>query len=256
MHTGLGVNAVVMGLVMFFVFFGGSSQRITGMGFSLVAAPFLVIVLGPVSGVLIANLCGGTSSMMILSRVWADVEWRKVAVLLPAAFVGLGIGIGVAKATPIAWLEIIIGLMVAISLSISLLIRSRRHISGTVPLATTGVFSGLMSYTAGVGGPAVSVYAVLSNWPQTKFAATVQPYFAVTAFSAVLGKYLFIEGSVPTLQWWIWALIGGALLSGVAFGDWASRRVKPAQARTALIVVAYCGSLLTVCKGAIDLLGT
>lgn len=250
----VGSNVGVVALVVFFVFFGATSQRITGMGFALVAAPFLVILLGPIGGVLIANLCGALSSSLILTRVWKQVEWRKVALLIPTAFLGIATGILVSKVVPSAWLEISVGLIVFVSLSASLLVRSRRQIDGPVLLGSAGYASGFMSYTAGVGGPAVSIYAVLSNWQQIKFAATVQPYFFVTGMTSLLGKVFFIDGSVPNLSWWLWLAIGAALFSGVAAGDIASKHVKPSHARAALITVAYIGSVLTIVKGLVTLI--
>ncbi len=254
MDQAIGSNVGAVVLVVFFVFFGATSQRITGMGFALVAAPFLVILLGPISGVLLANLCGALSSSLILTRVWSQVEWRKVGLLVPTAFLGIATGILVSKAVPSAWLEISVGLIVFLSLSASLLVRSRRQIDGPVILGSAGYASGFMSYTAGVGGPAVSIYAVMSNWQQTKFAATVQPYFFITGMTSLLGKVIFIDGAVPNLPWWFWVVIAVALFSGVAAGDVASKRVKPAHARIALITVAYTGSVLTIGKGLLALI--
>ena len=45
-------------LVIAAVLIGSSMQRITGMGFALVAAPFLVLLLGPIDGVIVVNVCG------------------------------------------------------------------------------------------------------------------------------------------------------------------------------------------------------
>ena len=44
------------------VFVGASTQRISGMGFALVASPFLVIVLGPHAGITLVNLLGAKAT--------------------------------------------------------------------------------------------------------------------------------------------------------------------------------------------------
>ena len=58
-------------------FAGAVAQRSTGMGFALLASPFLTLVLGPFEGILVANVCGTVASALNLSQVWRDVDWRR-----------------------------------------------------------------------------------------------------------------------------------------------------------------------------------
>lgn len=51
------------------VFVGAAMQRLTGMGFALVSAPFVVLIMGPVTGIVLVNVCGALSSLLILFRV-------------------------------------------------------------------------------------------------------------------------------------------------------------------------------------------
>src|SRR5699024_7234844 len=63
----------------------------------------------------------------------------------------------------------------------------------------TGLLSGAMSAAAGAGGPAVSAYAVLTNWQQRSFAATLQPFLVAGTASAVVMKVIvngWARGSV------------------------------------------------------------
>lgn len=76
-------------LVLVAVLVGASMQRITGMGFALVAAPFLVPLLGPVDGVILVNLCSVLTAAIILTRVVRDVDWRRAGVLALFALVGI-----------------------------------------------------------------------------------------------------------------------------------------------------------------------
>ena len=63
-------------LVLIAVIAGALAQRIAGLGFGLLVSPVLVVLLGPFDGVMIINLCGATSSLLILSRVWRHVAWK------------------------------------------------------------------------------------------------------------------------------------------------------------------------------------
>lgn len=78
--TGLVLGAVVMGAGM---------QRITGMGFALVAAPFLVLLLGPVEGVVLVNVCGAVTAGAIIVRVVRDIDWKRYAALTASAVLGI-----------------------------------------------------------------------------------------------------------------------------------------------------------------------
>ena len=53
---------------------GAVSQRATGMGFALLSAPFLVLVLGPLQGILAVNAASVLANSLILVQVWRDVE--------------------------------------------------------------------------------------------------------------------------------------------------------------------------------------
>ena len=71
---------------------GAATQRVTGLGFSLVSAPFLVLLLGPFAGVLVANVLGVAVSSLVLAQLWRDVDLRRALLLtvpaLVAGFVG------------------------------------------------------------------------------------------------------------------------------------------------------------------------
>ena len=79
------------------------------------------------------------------------------------------------------------------------LFRVVRYIAGAV--------SGIMTTTAGVGGPAMSVYAVASKWDQRSFAASMQPYFLTIGLAAILAKYVATPESMPALEPSAWAVV-------------------------------------------------
>ena len=163
-------------LVLIAVIAGALAQRIAGLGFGLLVSPVLVVLLGPFDGVMIINLCGATSSLLILSRVWRHVAWKKYFGLALAALAGVLPGAWLASNVPEAPLEICIGVLLIIALLASQrLTRSSWQASGPVPMASLGFSSGLMNAAAGVGGPAITAYAIATRWEQKSFSATLQP---------------------------------------------------------------------------------
>jgi uncharacterized membrane protein YfcA len=241
-------------LVLIAVVAGALAQRLAGLGFGLLVSPVLVVLLGPFDGVMIVNLCGAASSLLILSRVWRHVDWRRYAGLALAALAGVVPGAWLASHVPEAPLEICIGVLLIIGLLASQrLTRSSWRATGPIPMVSLGFSSGLMNAAAGVGGPAITAYAIATRWDQKSFGATLQPYFVTTGLSSLLSKYLFSGGHLPALEGWQWLGILVAMVLGIAAGDLLSGRVRPGVIRRIVVVIAYTGAVSTMTKGVVEL---
>ena len=238
------------------VLVGAFAQRVTGMGFALIAAPALVVLLGPFDGVIIVNACAVLSSLLILPRVWRFIDWSRFRWLVVPAVVGTGAGAVVASRLPGPVLQLGIGVLVVVALTVSLLVTRTEHVAtGRAPAIVTGAASGFMNAAAGVGGPALSIYAVATRWPQAAFAATAQPYFVVIGLSSLLGKLAASGWVLPDVDSAIWPVAIASLLVGLAAGEVLGSRISHAAARTAVIVIAYLGGVAAIIDGAINLAG-
>lgn len=250
----------VLSLLVLAILVGGILQRVTGMGFGLVAGPFIVLIVGPLEGVLFVNLAGAIASTIILGRVVRDVEWRRFGwltvsatlVTVPAALALRGVS---APA-----LEAAIGAVVILAMTLAVvttrLRREGAHALGGEargPLFLTGAASGFGSVAAGIGGPPVAVYAVVSGWDPKKFAATAQPFFAVNALAALTAKLLLADASFPALDVWQWVLLMVAIVGGLAVGEVLAPRVSASATRRVLVVLAYVGGLATLTRGLMGL---
>jgi len=245
---------MMFALVLIAVVAGALAQRLAGLGFGLLVSPVLVVLLGPFDGVMIINLCGAASSLLILSRVWRHVDWRKYLGLALAAIAGVLPGAWLASNVPEAPLEICIGILLIIALLGSQrLTRSPWRASGPVPLVSLGFSSGLMNAAAGVGGPAITAYAVATRWDQKSFSATLQPYFVTTGLTSLVSKYVLSGGHLPSLEAWQWLSILAAMMAGIMAGDLLSGRVQPASVRRIVVAIAYLGAVSTLAKGFLEL---
>ncbi|KAD3515132.1 TSUP family transporter [Arthrobacter yangruifuii] len=248
MTTGLLIVVLVA------IFIGAIAQRIAGLGFALLISPFLVIILGSHGGVLMVNICGMVSSLLILSRVWRDVDWAMYRWLAIPAVIASVPASAAAVFLPSAPLAVTVGAVVLAALSISLLLqRTSLVLTGNMPKAVAGFASGITNAMAGVGGPAVSVYALLARWPQRPFAATLQPFFVTTASVTLTSKLLLDPGQMPPFQPWAWALIGVMIVGGIYAGEKLQRFIRDDQARMAVIVIAFIGAAAALVKGLVDL---
>ncbi len=222
---------------------GAFTMRSTGMGFSLVAAPFLVLVLGPFEGILVANCCSVASSLLNLTQLHAAVDWRQARWLIPAGVLGVIPGALAVRALPLPILAIVL-----VALAFTVLARSLHLPSSPVVAGVGGFASGFMNVTAGVAGPGLVVYAVATRWQHRQFAATAQVHFAVLSLTS-----LVLKGTVPRLPWAGWLTIAPALAAGLVLGNLMARRIDAAVAMRLVIVIAGVGAVAVLVRAILTL---
>lgn len=235
-------------LVLVAVFVGAVAQRVTGMGFGLVAAPFLILVIGGFAGVLVVNVCAALTSAAILTRLWREVDWARWRVLVAGALIGIVPGAWLVSVAPGEWLDVVVGLLVVLGLGSALLIRRPFNGGQGGTLLASGAVGGLMSVTAGVGGPAVSTYAVATGWQQRAFAATMQPYALTIGLVSVSTK-LALNPTASPLSAGAW---GGVLLTcaiGVVVGERLQHRISQVTTRRLLVALALAGACAVIGRG-------
>lgn len=225
---------------------GALTQRVTGIGFALVCAPLLVLIAGPFEGVVLSNLLGLVVSLVVFVSVWRDTEWRTCLLLVVPALVTIPIGAWVARTVPPAPLMVIIGTTVILALGAVVMSERARVLRGTTGAVAAGGASGFMNVTAGVGGPAIVLYAVSTGWEHRKFVATFQMYAVITNLASLLAK-----GGLPRIAPSALVVSFVALAVGLAGGELLSRRVDHAVARSVAIGLAIAGATFTVVKGAL-----
>lgn len=237
----------LLALVGGFVLLGATTQRITGMGFALVSSPLMVLALGAHLGVQLTQVLSLAASLLVLTQVWRQVDLRRAALLFAPAVVGVVPGAWLASRLSGPVLAIVIGLLVIAALLATTFSERARVFRGPGGLVASGFLSGFMNVTAGVGGPAVVLYALSTGWKHVEFVATVQVYFAALNVASLIAK------GWPTLDALPWAVSLGALVAGLALGNILARRVSHAAARRLVVGVALAGSVATVIKGVLAL---
>lgn len=223
---------------------GALTQRVTGIGFALVCAPLLVLIAGPFDGVVLSNLLGLTVSVVVFVTHWRDTEWKKGLLLAVPALAAIPFGAYVAKNVPPAPLMVIIGLLVILALGAVVLSERARVLRGRGGAVVAGASSGFMNVTAGVGGPAIVLYAVSTAWEHRKFVATFQFFSIFTNLGSLAAK-----GGLPHVAPLALAVSFGALAVGLVGGEILSRHIDHELARRLAIGLALGGAVFTVVKG-------
>lgn len=232
------------------VLVGSMAQRVAGMGFALTTAPILVLLIGPFDGVLLVNLAGAASALIVFSRVWRNIDWRQFRHLTVPALLAIIPGAYVSVLLGGSTLQITVGVIVVVLLTISLFINSTQKQVARRPAAIlSGAASGFMSATAGVGGPGAGVYAVLTRWEHRQFAATVQPFFFVLGMMSFITKVVLSDQGLPDYEWWVWPLVMVCTLVGIVLGGQLAHVVSVRVARITVIVISYLGGGVAIING-------
>ncbi|WP_114853133.1 TSUP family transporter [Brachybacterium sp. YJGR34] len=232
-------------------------QRVAGMGLGIVFAPYAVVLIGAHEGIMLANLLGGLVPLAILPRVWSRIDWKTVLWLgLPAVAVMPGAAWLSSISPPPAPLYLVVASLVLLSLLISLLLaRVDRTVDGRTAQVVTGIGTGLGTVLGGVGGPAVTVYAVLSRWPALPMVATLQPLWILVSLGSFGTKWAWDDGQLPHLPWWVWLAMLTAVVVSVGLGEKVQRRLPENGIQRLVIVLGFLGAALSLSTGMRLLLG-
>lgn len=242
-------GAIVVAVLVVFAL-GASLQRVAGMGLGLVAAPILSLLLGPVVGVTLSNVGAVVGALLIWGAMRRSVDWSRFWHVAPLLVVGSVIGAVVVRAADPAVLNIVLGVSVLVALSASWLLRHQASVRGRGAGWGAGVIGGFMNTTAGVAGPAMTVYALATRWDHRSFAATLQPLFLCANASSVVTKLAAGTGIPPgSVPWPVWPAVVVGVAAGVLAGGLLTRRVPQQRGRTVAVTVALTGGVVVLARG-------
>lgn len=243
-------------IILCVVLIGSTMQRVSGMGLGLIGAPVLSLLVGPVSGVLIINVLAAVNAIMQSISVRENIDWKKFWLIGPVMIIGSIPGAWVVHHTPTAPLQILVGALVLLALLVTTYMPEHMRKDGAGYAVTAGISGGFMNTLAGIAGPAITVYAQASRWPQRTFAATLQPLFFVSGTVSVLTKELSANQSViGTAPWYLWPVAICAMFIGIQIGTRIARHVSRIHARKLALAIAALGAMVVLVRGTVELLG-
>jgi len=224
--------------------FTGVSKGGLGAGAGILSVPLMSLAIPPTqaAGIMLPVLC-----VMDLIGLWSyrgAQDGSKLAVLLPGALVGIGLGTLTFGWLSEAGIRLVIGGIAVVFVARHWLAVLRRdHVLGRAPPGPrAGLFwsavSGYTSFVAHAGGPPLSVYLLPQKLDKTIFVATTVVFFAAVNF-AKLGPYAWLGQLQPGNLATSLALLPLAPL-GMGLGFWLHRRIDP------VLFFRICHGLLLV----------
>ena len=109
MGTVENLGALGLVLLALAVMAGAGTQRLTGLGLALVSSPFLVLLVGPFTGVLLANALSLVANLVVLAQTWRAVEMRRALSLAVPGLLAVAPGAWVVRNLPAPVLSIAVG---------------------------------------------------------------------------------------------------------------------------------------------------
>jgi uncharacterized membrane protein YfcA len=236
-------------LLVLVIVSGALAQAVSGIGFGLVTGPVLVGVLGHLDGVRLSVLLSTVVNLAVLAREHQHVRRRSaVGLLLPAAIATPLLAVPL-RHTPEHAAEALAGLaaLVGATALASGVRWQRAHSRGG--MVGAAVVSAAMNDAAGIGGPAVALWADNAGWSHDTMRGTLQVYF--------LGLNAVAIGSLglPHQPHSRYVVELAALVGGLTLGHLLARWISPAVARRATLSLAGAGGLVVLLKALLGLGG-
>jgi len=235
---------------------GAAGQRMIGMGWGLIVTPAVALVAGPLAAVLVVNLYGALACLIILPRLWADIDWRRLAWLTVPAVALMVPGMLLAKGLETDLLRIAVGVIAIVGVVVAVACTAgERSLDGPALRIGAGATIGALNASVGMGAPAVGVYTLLSGWQDRTFVATMQPFWViVSGVTVAVRPFVAPEGS-PDWPLWAWLVLCVPVVAGVVVGDRFAHHVNAAVVRWTIIALSVLGGAALIVTGTLALLG-
>ncbi|HIW69281.1 MAG TPA: sulfite exporter TauE/SafE family protein [Candidatus Dietzia intestinipullorum] len=230
-------------LVCVGAFLGAVSQRLTGIGYSLISLPLFTVALGPLEGIVLAAVTSGAICAYLTWDLRERVDLPRVRTLWPWAVVGVIPGALLAAVTESTLLTVIIGaVLIAAIVGVPLVQRLTSRTLSMTP-RTAGLFSGLVGALSGTPGIPLLLYSDSIRWDGRAFAASAQPVYVAIGVAVGLTQSAASTAVILLMPWAVWAVAAASVALGVLASYPLDRFVSPEAAVRVAKVLALLGAV-------------
>ena len=220
-------------------------QGLSGVGFSLIAAPVITQAMPGASAIGLINLLALSQNSFMIWREGGRIRWAIIRRLLPGLGVGVVVGLVLSAALSDEMRPLVVAASSLASLGALLLWKpkaSRRS------AAIAASWSGAVNSYASVGGPPLASYLVHLDLEQSEYVRTQQVCFALLNIVSIP----FLGLPSITLGWLGTAI--AVIVIGTILGRWTRRFYAPSQARQLTMVVIGLVAVAALVRSMVSLL--
>ncbi|MBQ9452555.1 MAG: sulfite exporter TauE/SafE family protein [Desulfovibrio sp.] len=181
-------------MMFFFVFFGwvigGFVSGVSGFGAMMLALPILSLGLAPMDAILTCCIVAGPCSTQLgwLYRRfvhWDDMKWLWISCIPGCIF-----GTLMLKIVPASWLQIGIGLLIAIFIFMQVACaKATWHLPDSrASLVVTGMTSGFAGSSVSIPGVPIGIFVLLKHWDKDRARGTLGMFFLLCTWITVISQ--------------------------------------------------------------------
>lgn len=237
---------VTQGLAALVILFSGFINALTGFGFIIVAAPFLVQLLPPKEVAATALVLGIIISLGIAYRERAFIRLRVAVLMALAAVFGVPLGAAILNSVSASMLKIIVGAIV-IAATLPMTRGFRLPAGRQQPLSLlSGFLSGVLSGISGMSGAIAALFFTGYAWEPSRLRPTIAGFNAMT--SSVALAWLLLSGTIGRNEVWSALLFLPLVLLGLLLSNVLRLRFDRRHFRSLtflLVLIAGTLALLT-----------
>jgi uncharacterized protein len=215
---------------------GAAIQGTVGLGLGLVAAP----VAGLVAPQLVPELLLWLAMVMAATTLVSEhhgVHWSGLVWALPARILGTVAGVGVVAVLSAREIGIAVGVMVLVSVLLTVHTVELPINRLTLPLA--GFTSGVTGTATSIGGPPLAV--LYQHRPAATVRPTLAAYFVIGAAMSLVG--LALAGELDPAVFWLAVLLSPTLVVGFALAVPLRTRLPAGVVRSAILGLCAASAL-------------
>lgn len=229
------------------VTFSGFINSLTGFGFIIVAAPFLVQLLPPKEAASVALVLGIILAAVIAFRERKTIATKVTLQMFAAAICGIPIGTAILAGVNPAAIKIIVGsIVVAVTLTIARGLRTPTI--REFPLSiVAGFFSGILSGVSGMSGAMAVIFFMSQGWSPERVRPTIAAFNVIV--SIVTLSWLLSTGTIGKTQCTSALLYLPPAALGIALSGFLYRKIQARHFRPLTFGLVIIAGILAIIAG-------
>jgi uncharacterized membrane protein YfcA len=224
------------------VFAAGVIKGLTGFGFSLVTAPVLIVLLGPLKAVPVVIVLNAAANVVLFPIARKAANLKRILPLIITGVATIPLGMLLLLALDAGTVELVAG-CVTILFAIAFLAGFQRPVRNEKwGFAAAGLISGTLNGLISTGGPPAILFLTNQGVPKRTFRASMLAYFLCLSIVSIP---TFLVGGLLSIEVVHYALmLLPAMFLGAFVGSRLLNRLPERTFRvTALLVVVLAGLL-------------
>lgn len=219
-------------------------QSVTGIGFGMIAGPFVLMVLNDPAAVVVSTLMSWLIALVLFPALRPGAEWRLVGRLAMGAALGLPAGLALLAVADVQVLKVVAGLAIAALTALMIVGAPGTGRQGLAGDLVFGGLGGLFGAALAMPGPTAAIRIAGLGHGKAAVRASMVGFFVGIWPFILAGQWLALGFGSDTL--WNAAKLVPATLAGLAVGNWAAGRVSEGFFRRVviLLLIATSASLL------------